>query len=1182
MRSTILAVFALGLALQAQEFTRGVGIYPGDPKQDFSPMLRPDSGPVRNLALRRPTFHSSSYDYNLTAQLVTDGIKDTRVPRWVSVSTSQQGVLRKNEREWLLDGNWVSGVTLRGKEAWVQFEIGGDDPPEIDRIEIDARLVAHGEPENWNCRVTGSDDGRNWRELGQTSQMSRPTGEILRSVHFQQPARARFYRLLFQDARAASWQANEVTFFRNNVQIHLGGPWNFTSAWKPAGAGAEWVSVDLGAESKLQRVVLTWIRRAASGSLQTSSDGANWKTVQPLPAGSGSTDTIELPQPLQARYVRLQLDKPATPEGYLLSELEVFGTGGLLPQPRPAPAARADGRLDLAGGGWRVQRDSLVPSGGQDISQPGYRDADWVIATVPGTVLSSYYNAGALPDPNYGDNQLMISDSFFHADFWYRDEFTAPPVQSPDQHVWLNLDGINWKAEIYLNGSRLGRVEGGFLRGRFDVTRLIRPGARNAIAIRVEKLAHPGSIKEKTYESPDKNGGVPGADNPTYHAAIGWDWIPTIRGRDTGIWNDVYLTSTGAVTIENPRVLTALPLPDTSQADVTLEVTLRNNAPSAVSGVLTGRFGNVSASTKVTLPAGGEQTVKLDPSNNAVLHLRNPKLWWPAGYGQPDLYDVDLRFETAANQVSDRKSFQAGIRQFTYSEEGGALRMWINGRRFIPRGGNWGFGESMLRYRGREYDAAIRYHRDMNFTMIRNWVGQIGDDEFYEACDRHGIVVWQDFWLANPWDGPDPDDNGMFLANVRDTIRRIRNHPSVGLYCGRNEGFPPKPLDDGIREALAALHPGIHYISSSADDVVSGHGPYQAMPLKTYFTERATPKFHSEMGMPNIVSMDSLRQMMPESAMWPQGRMWGLHDFCLTGAQGGASFLDRIEKSYGGAKNIEEWVELAQFVNYEGHRAMFESQSKFRMGLLIWMSHPTWPSFVWQTYDYYLEPGSGYFGSKKASEPLHIQWNPATDAVEVVNYSAGNQAGLSAQLQIVNLDGTVKRELSYTLDSNEDSTTVAGRIEYPTGLSSVHFLRLKLSKNGRVLSDNFYWRGTQEGNFQALRTLGRARLTAVTNVQRQGGVWHLSTELRNVSKTPALMVRAKVVRTGSGDRILPALYSDNYISLMPGETRTIATEIREADTRGESPRITIAGYNLEEVAATASGTKQSSPSAMLK
>ena len=298
----------------------------------------------------------------------------------------------------------------------------------------------------------------------------------------------------------------------------------------------------------------------------------------------------------------------------------------------------------------------------------------------------------------------------------------------------------------------------------------------------------------------------------------------------------------------------------------------------------------------------------------------------------------------------------------------------------------------MLRYRAREYEAAMRYHRDMHFNMVRNWVGQVGEDAFYEAADRNGIVIMQDFWLANPWDGPDPDDNAMFLRNVRDTLLRIRNHPSIGLYCGRNEGYPLKPLDDSIRAALQELHPGIQYVPSSADDGVSGHGPYQAMPPDYYFSQRATTKFHSELGMPNIVTMDSLKQMMPEESMWPQGNVWGVHDFSLAGAQGGASFRNRIATSYGGADNAADWVSLAQFVNYEGYRAMFEAQGKNRMGLLIWMSHPTWPTMVWQTYDYYLEPTAAYFGAKHACEPLHIQWNPSTDRVEVVNYSAGNAA----------------------------------------------------------------------------------------------------------------------------------------------------------------------------------------------
>jgi beta-galactosidase/beta-glucuronidase len=367
---------------------------------------------------------------------------------------------------------------------------------------------------------------------------------------------------------------------------------------------------------------------------------------------------------------------------------------------------------------------------------------------------------------------------------------------------------------------------------------------------------------------------------------VGWDWIPTIRGRNTGVWNNVYLTTTGAVTVEDPFVQTALPLPDISSADVKVEVTLRNFDAKPVSGTLRGSFGDVAFELPVTLDPSSAKTVKLDPSTTPVLHLKNPKLWWPVGYGDPNLYPVELKFETAGKRVSDSKSFLAGVRQFTYSEEGGSLRMWINGRRFIPKGGNWGFSESMLRYRAREYDAAIRYHADMHMTMIRNWVGQIGEDAFYEACDRHGIVVWQDFWLANPWDGPDPNDNEMFLRNTRDTVARIRTHASIGLYCGRNEGFPPEPLEKGIRQILGELHADIHYIPSSADRVVSGHGPYRAMPAKYYFTERATTQLHSELGMPNIVTLDSLKLMMPEKAMWPQGDMWGMHDFSLEGRAG--------------------------------------------------------------------------------------------------------------------------------------------------------------------------------------------------------------------------------------------------------------------------------------------------------
>ncbi len=796
------------------------------------------------------------------------------------------------------------------------------------------------------------------------------------------------------------------------------------------------------------------------------------------------------------------------------------------------------------------------------------------MATVPGTALTSYLNDGAIADPNFGENQYAISDSYFTADFWYRDEFMAPAVAA-GRHAWLNFDGMNWKAEVYLNGQRVGFIDGGFMRGKFDVTSLLHPGAKNALAVRVLRNAHPGGTKDKEGETP--NGGALGLDNPTYHASIGWDWMPTIRGRNTGIWSNVTLTQTGAVTIENPLVTSTLPLPDTSRADVTIEATVRNQEAHAVTGLLSVNFGDIAMGELVTLDALSAKTVTFTPAKEFdhlsgcgvhtgrnclsgtsvwALHIRNPKLWWPNGYGDPNLYPVTISF-SANGKTSDTTSFKAGIRQFTYSEDGGALKLWINGRRFIARGGNWGFPESMLRYRAREYDIAMRYHRDQHFNMARNWVGQTGDEAFYDAADRFGIVVWQDFWLANPWDGPNPENNAFFLANARDYVLRIRNHASMGIYCGRNEGFPPKMIDDGLRSMVAELEPHSYYISSSADGPVEGHGPYRVEPLRYYF-EHAPPKFHSEIGAPNVPEMAILRRTLDEKAMWPVGPEWRLHDFYPENP-----FETAVEKNFGGAKNAEEFDALAQFVNYNAYRGMFEGQSKNRPGVLIWMSHPAWPSILWQTYDYFFDTDAAYFAVKHASEPLHIQWNAAADTVEVVNYNAGDQTGLTARAEVIDIDGKVKGQQTAALDSKEDSTASPIRMQYPAGLARTHFIRLTLLRGDKVLSTNFYLHGNAEEDYAGIRSLAAAKVEMKTRITQTGSTWHVTAELQNVSATPALMVRVKAVREKSGDLIAPALYDDNYVALMPGERQTIHVEFDNADARGERPRVVLEGFNVE-------------------
>jgi hypothetical protein len=1159
-------------ATEDTSFTRGIGMYPGAPEENFAPSLMPDlSGSYRNLALLRPAFHSSAYDYNLTAQLVTDGLIDTQIPTWVTTVVNGQ-ILPKESREQVINHFGSDAIEIPGPQPSLEIHLGGGTTvPEIDRVDLFAIVPDSAHPGDLTFTLLTSADGHTWRQSA-TVKGPKPEPQdnyspdlaqgnhlLAVSLPLDQPSTARYYRLEFaaKDGRKTGhnfWRIGGVGFYRGQQRVEIGGPYAFTSAWKSEGIDEEWVYVDLGTSCTFDKVTLHWIARASEGKVQVSDNAEHWRDIATLP-GEGAVDELKITPAARGRYVRVLMTRPATPQGYILSEMQVFGRGGFILHPKPAPQ-EADGQLDLSGGRWRLQRAGSET--GEALSAAGFHDTDWLIATVPGTTLTSYLNAGAIPDPNFGQNQLHISDSFFYSDFWYRTEFASPSINN-GEIAWLNFDGINWKADVYLNGEKLGRIEGGFMRGHFDITAKLHRDKPNALAVRVLKNATPGSCKQKTWKTTGLNGGALGADNPTYHASIGWDWIPTIRGRNTGIWGGVSLTTTGAVTLENPLVTSTLPLPATNSADVSLEVFAVNHTAQPVTGILHARFGDLTFEHPLTLAANTSQTIKLSPATHPQLRIVNPQLWWPTGYGEPHLYDGELRFE-ANGSTHHRTQFKAGIRQMTSNEDGGNLRLFINGRRFIARGGNWGFGESMLRYRAREYDVAVRYHREMNFTMIRNWVGQIGDEAFYEACDRHGIVVWHDFWLANPWDGPIPDDNALFLANARDFILRIRSHASLGLYCGRNEGFPPAPLEKGLRALLAELHPDIKYIGSSADGPVSGHGPYRALEPKFYF-QNADPKLHSELGAPNIPPFDSLRRMMPESGQWPQGLDWGLHDFTLEGAQGGTTFLSMIADGYGGATNAKDWCTLAQFVNYDTYRAMFEAQSKYRMGLLLWMSHPCWPSFVWQTYDYYFEPTSAYFACKKASEPLHIQWNSFADTVEVVNYNAGNMHGLTAQLEIFNLDGKRAFEKSATLDAAEDSVTTILRVQYPTGLSAVHFLRLTLTQNGKSISTNFYHRGLEYGSFLALRSLKNARLRSQTTTEHREGRWLLTTKIENTSAWPALMVRLKAVRSTAGDSILPAIYDDNYFPLMPGETRTIVTELSHADTRGQSPAIVIEGFN---------------------
>ncbi|BEG97800.1 glycosyl hydrolase 2 galactose-binding domain-containing protein [Bacteroides sedimenti] len=1148
---------------QTNYYTRGIGVYPGNPQENFSPKLVPDNEHYRNVAKLKSAYHSSSYDYNLTAQLITDGTITDKQPPYINVSTPK-GDLPKNEREWLFDRGPYSECNISGDNVYLQLALN-DCHTLINKIIINGRVSFNQQRNNgYEIVCYGSNDKKNWKELGKNkgnefigkeqAQADSPGKKLTRhfnqTITFNKTVDYIYYKIALKMAGAQEWKISAWDFYCNDKQVLITPSKYFNSTWMSAGNSNEWVYVDFGAPAEFDKVKLYWVNKAIKGKIQISDDADNWKTIANLPGGRFKTDEISVSK-TKARYVRVTMDKSADGNQFVLSELEVYGKGGLVAEPKSQPTA-TNQHVFLSGGNWQLQRASNVKGNGTEISKIEYEPSDWIRATVPGTVLSSYFNVGALPNSNYADNQMQISESFFNSNFWYRDEFEIP-ANYKNGRIFLNFDGINWKANIFVNGQTVGRIDGAFMRGKFDVTDVVKPGQKNVVAVEIIKNDNIGAIKEKSAMNPDKNGGILGADNPTFHASIGWDWIPTVRGRNIGIWNDVYLSHTGDVTIENPFVRTELALPDTTSAKIFIELTLKNHKNEQVNGKLAGKFGDITLEQEVSLAPQETKVIKLDPSNCAALKLQNPKLWWPKGYGPQYLYDSSFSFNIDG-AVSDKKEFKTGIRQMTFDDSNNVLKLYVNGRRFIGRGGNWGFSESNLNYRAREYDIAVAYHADMNFTMIRNWVGQVGDEEFYEACDRYGIMIWQDFWLANPADGPDPDNAEMFMANAEDYLKRIRNHSSIALYVGRNEGNPPEVIDNALRKMIPQVHPGIHYIPNSADGVVSGGGPYRALPVEEYFTMKSgIDKFHSERGMPNVMNYESLLLTFGKNNVWPQNSQWGFHDYTLEGAQQCATFNDMIAKGFGNMNDAKQFAEKAQWINYNGYRGMFEGRNKYRKGLLLWMSHPCWPSMVWQTYDYFLEPTAAYYGCKKACEPLHIQWNPSTNNIEVVNYSAGTHADLTAKAEIRNMDGSIQWTKETKLSSNEDTTEKCFMLEFPQNLSATHFIKLSLIENNQVVSDNFYLRGAEDGNFQAINQLPKVELKSSTNVKKVNGEWIMTTILKNDSATPALMIRLKVVGKKSGERILPIFYSDNYISLMPGENKVITMRFSDADTRGEEP-----------------------------
>jgi beta-mannosidase len=823
-------------------------------------------------------------------------------------------------------------------------------------------------------------------------------------------------------------------------------------------------------------------------------------------------------------------------------------------------------------GGWAMQDSAKVAADGASVSSVGFKTDGWYKATVPGTVLTTLVDNKVYPEPLYGENMRAIPESLNKTSYWYRTRIEVPSSYK-GRHTWLHFAGVNYSAEVWVNGHQAGTMLGAFVRGDFDISQWTKPGKTTTLAVLVHPQPHPGVPHEHTVAlGIGKNGGETALDGATFLSTIGWDWLAAVRDRDTGIWLPVTVDSTGPVVMNETFVTSNLASTHAS-ADLNIDTHLKNLSGSEQLGTLTGTISgqgdDIAFEKQITLPASSDMPIKLDVSSIPQLHIVSPKLWWPNGYGDPNLYRLTLSWKTG-KKVSDVYTTNFGIRKIEYAvPDSEYLTLSVNGVKVMVRGGDWGLDEAMKRDTRERLDAQFHMHALANMNMIRNWVGQSTGPDFYDMADKYGILLWDEFFQPNPGDGPNVENIPPYLANVKDKILRYRNHPSIAVWCARNEGYPPKALDNQLKAMMAQLDPTRTYQSNSADGRgVSSHGPYYWRAPRYFYA--LNEAFKTETGSMSVPTLESIQGMMPEKDWETINDDWAQHDMAR-GAQRGDEYPTTLARRYGNIRNLADFARKSQLANYEAFRAMYESRNaemfKETTGIITWMSHPAQPSFVWQLYHYDLEPNASLYAVKKASERVHIQLNEARRGIEIVNNTPEQLRNLKLRVTNYNSDSKPDHARFYTVPEVPASTTLkAAQLDVNSRITPLFFVKLDLlDEAGRLLSTNFYWQNVAEDDFAGLEKLPKANVAVTAALVEAAGTTKIAVTLTNQSDKIALMTHLQLHRATSNARVLPVFYSDNYITLVPGEKRSITIEAATKDFAGEAPLLEVDGFNLQLV-----------------
>src|SRR6202790_3941379 len=841
---------------------------------------------------------------------------------------------------------------------------------------------------------------------------------------------------------------------------------------------------------------------------------------------------------------------------------------------------------------WQLQSSCEAKATGAEISVAGFHAGAWHKTEVPSTVVGALVTDKTYPDPIYGTNlksfpgmdyssktffanQDMPKDSPFRCSWWFRTEF-ALPASYDRKTAWLHLLGINYRANVWLNGQKIADandVAGTFATFEFNVSKSLHLGKPNALAVEIS--------------APGKN-----------DLGITWvDWNPTPPDKDMGIWKEVFLTSSGEVSLRNPFVTSKLES-DYKTAALTISADLQNASDHTLNGVLRAEVDGKKVSQQVSLAAGETKTVSFASEQYSELKLANPNLWWPYQMGEPNLYTAKLSFEIG-KETSDAASVTFGIREVTSDLTDKGYRLFkINGRNVLIRGAAWA-PDILLRWSSRRLDADLNYVRDMGLNTIR-LEGRIDRDEFYQKTDRLGILVMPGWTCCDAWErwkSWGPEQHRIAGDSLRSQIRILRNHPSVFVWLYGSDGPPPADVEKmylGILKDLNWPNPSVSSASATPTSVsgksgVKMTGPYEYVPPVYWLTDTKAGGaygYNTETSPgPAIPPRESLERFIPKDHLWPIDDVWNYH-------AGGERFptvnvfTDGLNRRYGTATSLDDYERKAQAMTYDGQRAMFEAYARNKYtstGVIQWMQNNAWPSLIWHLYDYYLVPAGGYFGTKKAMEPLHIQYSYDDNSVAVINGTYETLKGTKVSAKIYSIDAKEKGSREVKLDLAPDSSTKAFDLPKVDDLTTTYFLRLELHDAARKLvGDNFYWLSTKPdtmdwkhrkdtvytpqaefGDLSGLNSLPPAKIVIAQQALGKSGRnnW-MTLTVENKGEGIAFMVHPRVTRGKGGEDVTPIFWSDNFFSLLPGEKRNIRAHYDDASLAGREPVLEVEGYNI--------------------